>query len=173
MRITSSESKVKLGRSGRGLITSLGITAKTEPKKYRKAKNSIVNFSKKYPSKIIREFEKIPYESYDRKRPKHEPTYSYFYLERQLVEFMMIYYALNLHVYPVITEMTSTKQIPTSHIYSKDESELKEFLVDKTLSQICSKNKDESKIIIVDKFYTKKRIIMRSQKYKETKRRKE
>ena len=58
----------------------------------------------------------MPYESYKRKRPKHEPTDSYFYLVRQLAEFMMIADALNLHVYPVITEMTATKQIPTLHV---------------------------------------------------------
>ena len=40
--------------------------------------------------------------------------------------------ALNLHVYPVRTEMT----VPSSYVYSMDESELKEFLFDKTLTQI-------------------------------------
>ena len=34
MRITSSESKFKLGRSGKGLITSLGLKAKKRPKKW-------------------------------------------------------------------------------------------------------------------------------------------
>ena len=73
--------------------------------------------------------------------------------------------ALNLHVYPAGTEMTGTKQIPTSHVYYKDESELKEFLVDENLSQICSRDKDESKGIIVDAYSTKGgRIRMRSQK---------
>ena len=33
MRITSSEPKYILGRSGKGLITSLGLKAKTSPKK--------------------------------------------------------------------------------------------------------------------------------------------
>ena len=36
MRITSSEPKDNLGRSGKGLITSLGINAKTRPKEYRR-----------------------------------------------------------------------------------------------------------------------------------------
>ena len=35
MIITSSESKVKLGRSGKGLITYLGLKAKTRAKKYK------------------------------------------------------------------------------------------------------------------------------------------
>ena len=45
--------------------------------------------------------------------------------------------------------MTSTTQIPTLYVCSTDESELKEFPVDETLSQICSTYKDESKGIVV------------------------
>ena len=41
------------------------------------------------------------------------------------------------------------KHIPTSYVCSTDESELKEFLVDATLSQSCSTDKDESEGIIV------------------------
>ena len=74
MRITSSESKVKLGISGKGLITSLGLKAKTRPTKYKNARYDIGNVSKKDLSNIIRQFEKLPYESYEKKRPKHEPT---------------------------------------------------------------------------------------------------
>ena len=62
--------------------------------------------------------------------------------------------ALNSHIYPVITEMTGTKQIPTSHICSTDESKLKEFLVEETLSQICSTDEEKSKGIIVEKCST-------------------
>ena len=47
---------------------------KTMPKKYKKARYAIGNISKKEISEIIRKFEKLPYESYERKRPKHEPT---------------------------------------------------------------------------------------------------
>ena len=57
MKITSSESKEKLGRSGQGLITSLGLKAKVRPQKYKQARYSIGNVIKKYNSKIIREFE--------------------------------------------------------------------------------------------------------------------
>ena len=49
---------------------------------------------------------------------------------------------LNSYVYPVRTEMTATKHIPTSRICSADESELKEFLVDENLSQICSTDEE-------------------------------
>ena len=51
--------------------------------------------------------------------------------------------------------MTATKHIPTSHVCSTEKGELKEFLVDKTLSQICSMDEDKSKGIILDKSSTK------------------
>ena len=107
MKIISSESKGKLGRSGKGLITSLGFKAKVRPHKYQKAWFSIKNVSKKNLSKIIREFERLPCESYEKQRPKHEPTDSYFYLVRQLAKFTMRADALNLHIYPVRMEMTT------------------------------------------------------------------
>ena len=65
----------------------------------------------------MREFEKPPYEIHEKKSPRHEPTDSYFYLARNIEKCMMIADALNSHVYPVRTEMTTTKQIPTSHIF--------------------------------------------------------
>ena len=74
MRIISSEPKDNFGRSGKGLITSLGIKAKASPKKQKKARYAIGNVSMKELSKIIREFEKLPYKSYERRRPKHDPT---------------------------------------------------------------------------------------------------
>ena len=104
---------------------------------------------------IIREFESLHYESYEKKRPKHEPTGSYVYLSRQLVKFMMIYDALNSHGYPVRTEMTATKQIPASRVCSMDQSELIEFPVDENLSKICSTDEDESKGIIFKECSTK------------------
>ena len=61
---------------------------------------------------------------------------------------------LNLHVYPVRTEMNATKHIPTLHVFSMDEIKLKEFLSGKTISQICSTKEDESKGIIVDECST-------------------
>ena len=57
-----------------GLITYLGLKAKVRPKKYKKARYAIGNVSKKDLSKIIGEFEKLRYESYERKSPKHDPT---------------------------------------------------------------------------------------------------
>ena len=90
------------------MITSFGIKAKSTPKKYKKAMYAIGNVSKKDLSKIIRDFERLLYKSYERKRPKCEPNNSYFYLIRQLVMCMMRADSLKLHFYPVITETTST-----------------------------------------------------------------
>ena len=64
MKITSSESKGKLERSGKGLITSLGFKKKVRSKKYKKAKCAIKNISDKKIYKIIREFKK--FEKYSR-----------------------------------------------------------------------------------------------------------
>ena len=74
MKITSSESKGKLERSGKGLITSLGFKAKVRPQRYKKARYAIVNVSKKDISNIIREFDKFEILPYEKKMPKHEPT---------------------------------------------------------------------------------------------------
>ena len=98
MRITYSDPKDNLGRLGNGLINSLGLKYKARPNKYKKARYAIRNFSLKDLSKIIREFEKLPYKSYDRRRPKNEPTDSYFYLARHFENFMMRADTLNLHV---------------------------------------------------------------------------
>ena len=49
-----------MGKIRKGLIASLGIKAKVTPKKFKKARYAIGNFSKKYLSKIIREFDKLP-----------------------------------------------------------------------------------------------------------------
>ena len=72
--ITSSKSKDNLGGSGKGLITSLDIKAKTRPNKRKNSRYAIAVVSKKDLSKIIREFDKLPYKSYERRRPNHEPT---------------------------------------------------------------------------------------------------
>ena len=62
--------------------------------------------------------------------------------------------ALNLHIYPVRTKMTATKQIPISHVFSTDKIKLEAFLDDKTLSHFCYTDKDKSKGIIVDQRFT-------------------
>ena len=150
IKITSSESKDDFGRSGKEFITSLGIKAKVRPHKYKNASYAIGNVSKKDLSEIIREFEIFPYESYERKTPKHEPIDSYFYLSRHILKCIVIAYSLNLYGCPVRTGITATKQIPTSHVCSTDKIELKDFPFNETLLRSCSKDKDESKGIIIN-----------------------
>ena len=103
MKTTSSESKDNLGISGKGLINSLVLKAKSMLKRYQKARYAIGNVSKKELSKIIREFEKLIYESYESKRPKHKPTDSYYYLSIQLAKCMMRADSLNSGNYPART----------------------------------------------------------------------
>ena len=99
MKITSSESKGKLERSGKGLIIHLVFKAKVRPHRYKKSRYSIGNVSGKDLSKIIKEFEKIEKLPYEKNRPKHEPTGSYFHLAIQLAKCMMKSDNLNWHDY--------------------------------------------------------------------------
>ena len=56
IKITSSEPKYYLERSGKGLITSMGIKTIISAKKKKKARRAITNVSMKYISKINKEF---------------------------------------------------------------------------------------------------------------------
>ena len=102
------------------MITSLGLEAKSGTKKLKKARYAIINISKKYLSRIIKDCKKLPYKSYERSRPKHKLTESYFYLSIHILKCMMRDDSLSLHVYPVITKMTVTKQIHISHVCSTE-----------------------------------------------------
>ena len=88
--------------------TSLDLNTNVGSKKNKKARYAITNVIMKDLSKIIKDFEKLPYKGYVQKRLKHEPTASYFYLGRHLAKCMIRDDAFNLHVYPVRTEMTGT-----------------------------------------------------------------
>ena len=81
----------------------------------------------------------MPYESYEKKRPKYEPTGSHFYLARQLAKFMMIYDSLNSHGYPVRTKITA----PSLHLCSTDEDKSKGIIVHETLSKSYSADRNE------------------------------
>ena len=83
------------------------------------------NVSKKELSKIIREFEKFEKLPYEKKRPKHEPTDSYFYLARQLAKCMMRADALNWHGYRSYTEMNAT----SLNVFLTDEDKSKLIIV--------------------------------------------
>ena len=53
--------------------------------KKKKARYDITNVSLKDISNIIKEFEKLLYKGYVRKRSKYVPTDNYFYLENSLL----------------------------------------------------------------------------------------
>ena len=55
----SSESKVKLGRSEKGLVTALALKTKVRSKRYKKSRYVIGNVSMKDLLNIIKEFEKL------------------------------------------------------------------------------------------------------------------
>ena len=69
IRITSSDPKYSLGISGKGLITSLGLNTNLKSKKNKRERYAITNGSTKDISKIIKEFEKLPYKGYVCNRP--------------------------------------------------------------------------------------------------------
>ena len=137
VRIKSSESKDYLGKSGKGLITSLGLKNNLRSNKCKKSSYAITNVSMKDISSIIKEFEKLPYKSYVRKRPKHKPNDSYFHLARQIHKCMMRSDSFNSDINPVRTEMTGTQQISIFRVCYSYDIKSKEILVDKNSFQVC------------------------------------
>ena len=85
--------------------------------KIKKARYAIGNVSEKDLYRIIKEFEKFEKLPYEKKRPKHEPTESYFRLARQLVKCMMRSDNLNWYDHGGYTEMTDT----SSNVNATDE----------------------------------------------------
>ena len=96
--------------------------------------------------KTIKEFEKIGKIPYDKKRPKHEPTPSYFHILRQLAKFMMISNKLNWRDCGSYTEKTAL----SSNVNVTDEDESKEIIVHETLSENNSKDVSKSERNIVN-----------------------
>ena len=101
------------------MITYLGFKTKARSQKYKKARYAIGNVSEKDLSKIIKEFEKIGKLPYEKKRPKHEPTDSYFHIARQLAKCMMRSDNLNWHNHGGYMEMTA----PYSNVNVTDKDE--------------------------------------------------
>ena len=60
MRIAYSEPKYYLGRSGKGLITSMDLKTNVRSNKNKKSRYAITNVSMKDISKMIKDFEKLP-----------------------------------------------------------------------------------------------------------------
>ena len=129
------------------MITSLGFKAKARPQKYKKARYAIGIVSEKDISKIIKDFEKIEKIPYEKKRPEHEPTESYFHLERQLANCMIISDNLNWYHHCGYTKMTA----PYSNVNVMNEGESKHSIINKNLSQSCSTNEKKSKHCTVNK----------------------
>ena len=119
MKTTSSESKGKLVRSGKGLVTALDFKNKVSSQKYKKERYAIGNFSKKDLSKIIKDFEKIETLPYKKRIPTHDPTPSYFHLVRQLAKCMMRSDEHNRHIHGSYAEETA----PSSNVNVTDEDE--------------------------------------------------
>ena len=84
--------------------------------------------------KIIKEFEKIEKLPYEKKRPNHDPTESYFHQARQLENCMMRSDNLNWYDHSRYKEMTA----PYSNVNVTNESESKHSIVNKPLLQIRS-----------------------------------
>ena len=63
-----------MGISVNGLITSMGLKSIRRPKKNENTRYAITNAILKDISRIIKEFEKLPYEGYLQKRSTHEPN---------------------------------------------------------------------------------------------------
>ena len=102
--------------------------------KYKKARYAIGKVSEKDISKNIKKFEKIEKLPYEKKRPKHEPTESYFHLARQLAKCMMRSNNLNWYDQGSYTKMTT----PYSNVNVTNENKSKRSIVNKYLSQKCS-----------------------------------
>ena len=146
IKTTSLESKIKLGRSGKGLVTALAFKTKVKSQKYKKARYAFINVSEKDLLKIIKKFEKIEKVPYERKRPKYDPTSSYFHIVRQLAKCMMRSDQLNRHDHSSYAEKTA----PSSNVNVTDKDESKEIIVQKTLSENQSKDVSESERNIVN-----------------------
>ena len=139
IKITSSGGKREILKIRKGVDYLYEYQDQSKVAKIKKARYSIRNFNNKYLSNIIREFEKFEKLPSEKKRSKHEPTDSYFYLARQLAKCMMRSDTLNWHDYCGFTEMTDL----SSNICSTDKDKSKCIIVHKTLSYSCSANKEE------------------------------
>ena len=146
MEIISSESKGKLERSEKGLVTVLDFKTKARSQKYKKSRYAIGNVSEKNISKIIKEFEKIEKLPYEKKKPKHEPTDRYFHLARHLVKCIMISDNLKWYDHGGYAETTT----PSSNVNVTNKGKSKHSIVKEKLSRSCSTNEDELKRSIIN-----------------------
>ena len=120
METTSLESKGKLGRSGKGLVTTLNLKTKVRSKN-KKARYTLINVSMKELSNIIKELETIVKVPNVKRIPKHEPASSYYHLVRCIAECMLRSDADNQHVHDSYVEDTA----PSSNVKDTDKKESK------------------------------------------------
>ena len=80
-----------------------------------------------------------------KKRPKHEPTESFFHLSRQISKCIMISNNLNWYDHGGYTKITA----PYSNANVTNEGESKLSIKNENLSQSCSTNENKSKHSIV------------------------
>ena len=147
MKILSSEPKDYLVRSGKGLITSIGLKNIRRSKKTKKSRFVITDVIIKDLSYIIKEYTNFPYEVSVIKRSKHMPNDFYFYIVRHIAKCMM----RNLRC-TVRTQKTSTQNIPNLHVFYIDKRKSERINLDKSESEIvnvdvCSTDKSESKSV--------------------------
>ena len=116
---TSSESKGKFGRSGKGLVTALALKTKVRSQKYKKERYAIGNVRMKDLLNTIKEIEKIVKVPYVKRIPKNEPTSSYYHLVRCIAECMMRSDEHNQHVHSSYAEETA----PSMNVNVTDEDE--------------------------------------------------
>ena len=101
------------------MVTTLAFNTKLRSQKYKKAKYSIGNVSKKELSNIIKDFENIVNVPYVKSIHKHEPTSSYYHLVRGITECMMISDEHNRNVHGGYAEETT----PSSNVNVMGEEE--------------------------------------------------
>ena len=145
MKSTPSESKVKLGRSGKGLVTALVFKTKVRFAKIQKGKVCHRNVREKDALKLIKEFEKIGNVPYAKSIPKPEVSSRYFHLVRCIAKCMMRSDEHNWHIHSCYVEETA----PSSNVNVTDEDESKEIIVHETLSENQSQDVSESECNIV------------------------
>ena len=121
------------------MVTALDFKTKVRSKKYKKAKYAIRNVSEKDILKIIREFDKFEKLPYEKKRPKNDPTESYFHLARKIAKCMMRSDKLNWYDHGGYTKMT----VPYSNVIVANERKSKRSIVNENLLQNCSAKKNE------------------------------
>ena len=117
------------------MVTALVFKNKVRLTKYKKAKYAIGNVSEKDISKIIGEFDKFEKLPYEKKRPKHEPTESYFHLARDIAKCIMRSDKLNWYDHGGYTKMT----VPYSNVIVTNKRESKRrYCKQKNIAEIFS-----------------------------------